>query len=102
MKNDDTLASHPLMKLAMDNLIPLLEEAKAGLLDLAQQGEVRSEGNATLPEYEYYDDDVFRNASALVDAFERMKQSQKLIAASGGNPWEGAGIDRHTWIEYHY
>lgn len=90
------------MKLAMDNLIPLLEEASSGLLDLAQQGEVRSEGNAVLIEYEFYDDDVFRNASALAGAFERMKQSQRLITARSGSPWEGAGMDRHTWIEYHY
>jgi hypothetical protein len=99
---NDSLASHPLIKLAMENLRPLLEEAKGGLLGLAEQGEVRSEGDATLLEYEFYDDDVFRNASALVDAVERMEQSQGLIETAGKVSWEGAGLDRHTWIEYHY
>jgi hypothetical protein len=99
---NDSLASHPLIKLAMENLRPLLEEAKGGLLGLAEQGEVRSEGDATLLEYEFYDDDVFRNAFALVDAFERMEQSQRLLETAGKVSWDGAGLDRHTWIEYHY
>jgi hypothetical protein len=99
---NDTLASHPLIKLALENLRPLLEEAGEGLLELAQQGEVRSEGDATVLEYEFYDDDVFRNAGAAVDALERLEQSQRLIEAASKSTWDGAGFDRHTWIEYHY
>jgi hypothetical protein len=98
----DSLAAHPLMKLAMENLAPLLEEAKAGLSALAEKGEVRREGNATVFEYEFYDDDVFRNAGAAVEALDRLEQSQRLIEASSNASWEGAGMDRHTWIEYHY
>ncbi|HEY5911130.1 MAG TPA: hypothetical protein VJA21_11055 [Verrucomicrobiae bacterium] len=99
---NDTLASHPLVKLALENLRPLLEEAGEGLLQLAKQGEVRSEGDATVLEYEFYDDDVFRNAGAAVDALERLEQGQRLIEAATKSPWSWAGFDRHTWIEYHY
>jgi hypothetical protein len=98
----DSLAAHPLMKLALENLAPLLEEAKVGLSALAEKGEVRREGNATVCEYEFYDDDVFRNAGAAVEALDRLEQSQRLIEASSKASWEGAGMDRHTWIEYHY
>ena len=90
------------MKLALENLAPLLEEAKGGLLALGEKGEVRSEGDATLLEYEFYDDDVFRNAFAAVEGVERLEQSQRLIEAAGRSSWDGAGLDRHTWIEYHY
>jgi hypothetical protein len=98
----DILAGHPLIKLAMENLRPLLEEAGDGLRALTEKGEVRSEGDATLLEYEFYDDDVFRNAGALVDAVERLEQSQRLIETATKSGWDGGGLDRHTWIEYNY
>jgi hypothetical protein len=90
------------MKLTLDYLTPLLEESKVGLLALSERGEVRSEGEATLLEYEFYDNDVFRNAGAAVEAVERLEQIQRLIEAAGKSSWDGAGLDRHTWIEYHY
>ena len=100
--SNDSLASHALVKLAMENLGPLLEEAGKGLLELGKAGEVRSEEDAALFEYEFYDDDVFRNAGAAVEAEERLEQSQRLIEAASNRSWDGAGLDRHTWIEYHY
>jgi hypothetical protein len=90
------------MKLAMENVVPLLEEAKFGLVALAEKSEVRREGDATLLEYEFYDDDVFRNAGAAVEALDRLGQSQRLIEAASKGSWEGSGLDRHMWIEYHY
>ena len=100
--SEEALAAHPLMKLAMENVVPLLEEAKFGLVALAEKSEVRREGEATLLEYEFYDDDVFRNAGAAVEALDRLGQSQRLIEAASKGSWEGSGLDRHMWIEYHY
>ena len=90
------------MKLAMQNLQPLLEEAGEELRKLTEQGEVRADGNASLLEYEFYDDDVFRIAGALAEGVERLEQSQRLIEAASESGWNGAGLDRHAWIEYHY
>jgi hypothetical protein len=99
---NDGLAGHSLVKLVLENLRPLLDRAGKGLLQLAEQGEVRSKGNATLLEYEFYDDDVFRKAGTLIEAVERLEQSQRLIEVAGKQGWRGDAMDRHTWIEYHY
>jgi hypothetical protein len=99
---NDSLAGHPLVKLALENLKPLLDEAQTELLQRGEQGEVRGEGNAVLLEYEFYDDDVFSKASALIDCVDRLEQTQRLIDVVGKPSWNGAGLDRHTWIEYHY
>ena len=99
---NDGLAGHPLVRLALENLRPLLKRAEVGLLKLAEKGQVRSEDDTTLPEHEFYDQDVFRKAGALVDAFDRLEQSQRLIETAPEAALHGAGLDRHTWIEYHY
>lgn len=99
---NDRLAGHPLVKLALENLKPLLDEAQSELLERGEKGEVRCEGNALLLEYEFYDDDVFSKAGALIECMERMEQSQGLIETAGRPRWNGAGLDRHTWIEYNY
>jgi hypothetical protein len=99
---NDSLAAHPLVKLVLENLKPLLEEAQGELLQRAEQGEVRCHSNATVFEYEFYDDDVFSKAGALIDCVDRLEQSEALIDAAGKAPWDGGGVDRHTWIEYHY
>jgi len=98
----DALASHPLLKLALENIRPLLDEAQEVLERLAEQGEVRSDENVALREHAFYDDDVFSKAVVLMDCVDRLEQSQVLIDAVGKPGWSGAGLDRHTWIEYHY
>ena len=90
------------MKLATENIGPLLEKSGERLSELAERGDVRSKGKATLLEYEFYDHDVFRNTSAAVEAVERLEQSQRQIEAAGKSSWEGAGLDQHTWLDYHY
>jgi hypothetical protein len=38
----------------------------------------------------------------VMEALERLAQSQRLIEAASKNFWDGTGLDQHTWIEYHY
>lgn len=99
---NESLASHALVKLALENIKPLLDEAQDDLIEVAKQGVVRREGDATLLEYEFYDDDVFSKAGALVECLDRLEQSQRLIETAGQSLWDAANLDRHTWIEYHY
>jgi hypothetical protein len=101
LKND--FAAHPLLQKVQSNLRPLLDRASRGLLDLAQKGKIRSEENARLSEYEFYDYDVFYRASAAISAVGRLKQSQQFIRTfPRPRSYEKLLINQHIWIEYHY
>ncbi len=97
------LAAHPLLGKVQSNLRPLLDRASQELVGLAQKGKIRSEENARLWEYEFYDYDVFFRASAAISAVERLKQSEQFIRTfPRPRSYEKQRINQHIWIEYHY
>jgi len=98
------LAAHPLVQKALDNLRPLLDTASHELLELANQGQVRSKENKQLLEVQWYDYDVFSNVTAITSAIERLKQAQHLIRMfpRPSKTYEKEGINQQKWIEYHY
>jgi len=97
------LAAHSLLQKAMENLRPLLDRASRELVELAEKGQLRSQSNEQMWEFEFYDYDVFTHACATISAVDRLQQSQQFIRAfPRPRSYEKSKINQHTWTEYHY
>jgi len=68
-----------------------------------ETGEIRNKGKTVLENSEYYHVAVFRKATALIGALERLEHSLTYIQEfPRPRTYEKKGLHQFSWLEYHY